>query len=65
MLFIMLPWSVPCNVDNTYKCSVMFCDSLPIRPINNIHYFFKAILLIVVNKNVCMYNYAMHCKKKR
>ena len=56
MLFIMLQWSVPYNV---------LGDVLQCLGISLIIYIIceSYVILIVVNSNVCIYNYASHCKK--
>ena len=56
MLFIRLQWSVPYNVLG----DVLQCLGLGLSII--IYIICESyVILIVANKNVCMYNYASHC----
>ena len=59
MLFIRLQWSVPYNVLG----DVLQCLGLGLSII--IYIICESyVILIVANKNVCMYNYyASHCKQ--
>ena len=58
MLFIRLQWSVPYNVLGDFLQCLGLGLSIIIYIICESY-----VILIVANKNVCMYNYASHCNK--